>query len=65
MEPKANATAPCAEWLPLLTRPIGEQCFLLTRYGVAVKGIAPSEPKDYVAWAPLPRIPSWARELMQ
>ena len=56
-------TALAAGWRRLDPPPRGKS-FLLTRYGTAVVGNYDGHP-DYIAWAPLPRIPEWARELMR
>ena len=56
-------TALAADWRRLDHLPRGK-CLLLTRYGIAVIGCYDRH-ADYIAWSPMPRIPEWAREMMQ
>lgn len=57
-------TAETAYWRnPLQEKPMGK-CQLLTVYGTTVIGYYRGEP-EYVACAPLIRIPDWARRRME
>jgi hypothetical protein len=52
-------------WQPLDTAPSGVKVQLLTKFGIAVYGQYRKGDRDYVGWAPLPKIPDEIKGLMK
>jgi hypothetical protein len=57
-----TATAQAAEWQSL-PAPRGTTILLLTKWGVACKGIYYDE-GQFIAWTPLPTVPGHIKALM-
>jgi hypothetical protein len=52
------------EFQPMASCPRGVKVQLLTKHGVAVYGSVGSSRDGFVGWAPCPKVPKWAKELM-
>lgn len=60
MNTERVATADVSEWQSMRSVPYGAKCLLLTPGLVAVIG-SYTPGANYLAWAPLPKIPQWLR----